>query len=251
MNEDADFTAALVAAHRGQAATGRPTAAPASFSDAKRVQGEVARALGASVGGWKVGFAPDGTAVAGPMYAGVISRSPSSRALAAGGCIVEIELAFRLARDLPARAHTRDDILDAVSEALIGIELVAGRFGEPPSVAYPAFLADAIGNAGYVLGESTPSFRSLDLKALRCTFRLDGNVVQDRAGGHPQGDPIEPLRAYASAPIDTLGGLRKGQVVTTGSLTKPLRVDRPARIEATLEGIGAVMLDLTKPGTPA
>jgi 2-keto-4-pentenoate hydratase len=245
MKNDSDYAAALVAAHAGHAAASETAAAPQSLAEAMRVQSEVAQALRASVGGWKVGFAPDGTAVAGPMFASVVSSSPSSRALPAGGFIVEIELAFRLARDLPARAYSRDEILDAASEALIGIELVAGRLGEPPSVPYPAFLADNIGNAGYVVGASTRSFRALDLKALRCTFRLDGNVVQDREGGHPQGDPVEPLRAYASAPSDVLGGLRKGQVVTTGSLTKPLRVDRAARIEATLAGIGDVTLELT------
>jgi 2-keto-4-pentenoate hydratase len=246
MSQDplSEYTAALVAAHRGDRAAARPQSLPATLADAMRIQRDVTRALGFEVAGWKVGFTPDGTPVAGPMYASVLQPSPASRPLPAGGFLVEIELAFRLANDLPARSHSREDILAAASEALIGIELIHGRLGELPALPYFAFVADNIGNDGYVAGAGTPSFRSLDLKALRLRFEIDGEVVQERVGGHPQGDPVEPLRAYAETPIDGLGGLRKGQIVTTGSLTKPLRVDRPARLRASLEGIGEVTLTL-------
>jgi 2-keto-4-pentenoate hydratase len=241
-----DYTAALVAAHRGGGEAASDGAPPQDYAGAMHVQRDVAAALGARVAGWKVGFAPDGTAVAGPLYEAVVQRSPARRALPARGFIVEIELAFRLARDLPARAYTRDDILDAAGEALIGIELIHGRFGEPPSAPYVAFLADNLGNDGYVTGESTRHFRALDLKALALRFEVDGTVVEDKRGGHPQGDPVEPLRAYASRPNDALGGLKAGQVVTTGSLSAPLRLDRAARLEASLDGVGRVALTLSR-----
>ncbi len=237
----------LLAARRRRSSL--PAAAatpPADYASAMRVQRDVTRALGATVAGWKVGFSPDGVPVAGPLYASVVRPGPASLPLPDRGCIVEIELAFRLARDLPAKPYTRDEILDATDEVLIGIELIAGRRGEPPAVPYFAFLADNIGNAGYVTGASTRGFRALDLKALLVRFTVDTQVVQEGRGGHPQGDPVEPLRAYASQPNDDLGGLRKGQVITTGSLTKPLRLDRTVRIEASLEAVGRVVLDLTR-----
>ena len=37
-----------------------------------------------------------------------------------------------------------------------------------------------------------------------------------------------------------LGGFRAGQVITTGSLTKPAQMRAPAKLVATLDGIGAV-----------
>lgn len=241
------YADALLAAHRGPPS---PTAGaappPTDYASAMRVQRDVARALGATVAGWKVGFSPDGVAVAGPLYASVVQPGPASVPLPERGFIVEIELAFRLARDLPRKPYTRDEILNAIDEALIGVELIAGRRGEPPAVPYLAFLADNIGNAGYVTGASTRGFRALDLKALPMCFNVDQELVQQGRGGHPQGDPVEPLRAYASQPNDELGGLRKGQVITTGSLTKPLRLDRVARIEASLEAVGRVVCDLTR-----
>lgn len=219
---------------------------PPDFASAMRVQREVCEALRERVAGWKVGFSPDAVGVAGPIYARLMHVSGTRVALPPRGFIVEIELAFRLAADLPARDYVRDDILDATSEILIGVELVAGRRGEPPSVPYLAFLADNVGNAGYVTGAATRNFRALDLKALPLRFSIDGDVVEAKLGGHPQGDPVEPLRVVATRPADELGGFRRGQIVTTGSLSKPLRIDRPARIDASLEGVGNVSVTLTR-----
>ncbi|HVE48787.1 MAG TPA: fumarylacetoacetate hydrolase family protein [Casimicrobiaceae bacterium] len=239
-----NLVSALVAAHRGQAATPDPESLPRDLASAMRTQREVAVALGARIAGWKLGFSADGTPVAGPLYEDVVQASPGVRSLPARGFIVEIELAFRLARDLSPGVHTRDDVVDAIEEALVGIELIRGRFGEPPTCAYHAFLADNLGNAGYVTGASTREFRQFDLKALRCTFEVDGKIVQNDVGGHPQGDPLAPLHAYANRQSDAIGGLKAGQVITTGSLTKPYVIDRAARVEANLENVGRVALTL-------
>ena len=236
------FVDDLVAAHRGAAIGATISGPPADYAAAMRIQHDVARTLQATIAGWKLGFSPDGVPVAAPLFASLVQASPGRATQRARGVIIEIELAFRLARDLPPKAYTRDEVLAAVDEALIGIELVAGRFGEPPAVPYAAFLADNVGNAGYVTGASTRGFRALDLTMLPVRFSIGGAALEEKRGGHPQDDPVEPLRAYASQPIDMLGGLRKGQIVTTGSITKPLRVESAARIAASLEGVGSVEL---------
>jgi len=218
---------------------------PADAAAAMRVQADVARRLGAQVGGWKVGFGPDGVPFAGPLYQAAIVRSPATRPLAPGDhVIVEVELAFRLARDLPSRETSRDEIVAAIDSALVGIELIRGRMGEPPAVPFLAFLADNAGNDGYVTGGSTQDFRNLDLARLRCRLSVGDKLVHDKVGGHPQGDPIEPIRAWLAGGDDTLGGLRAGQVVTTGSFTTPFRAEDAARFEASMEGIGEVRLEL-------
>jgi 2-keto-4-pentenoate hydratase len=237
----------LVEARRS--GTGRFDAAllPADAAAAMRVQRDVAQRIGAQIGGWKVGFGADGVPFAGPLYAPDIVRSPATRRLALGDhVLVEIELAFRLARDLPARELPREEIVAALDQAIVGIELIRGRLGEPPAVPFLAFLADNAGNAGYVTGGATPDCRGLDLSRLRVRFAVDGTTVHDKVGGHPQGDPIEPIRAYLARANDALGGLRAGQVVTTGSLTTPYRAEHPARLEASIEGIGEVSLALVR-----
>ncbi|MCK7495249.1 MAG: hypothetical protein MZW92_32265 [Comamonadaceae bacterium] len=57
-------------------------------------------------------------------------------------------------------------------------------------------------------GGATPDCRGLDLSRLRVRFAVDGTTVHDKVGGHPQGDPIEPIRAYLARANDALGGLR-------------------------------------------
>jgi hypothetical protein len=43
--------------------------APASLEEAYAISASMMAALGQTVGGWKVGYAPDGTPIAAPMYA--------------------------------------------------------------------------------------------------------------------------------------------------------------------------------------
>lgn len=239
------LAARLVDARRHGTGQFEPALAPADAAAAMRVQHDVARRLGAQVGGWKVGFGADGVPFAGPLYRAGIVHSPATRPLVTGDhVIVEVELAFRLARDLPSRDTPRDEIVAAIDSALVGIELIRGRLGEPPAVPFLAWLADNAGNDGYVTGGSTRDFRNLDLARLHCRLAVDGKPVHDRLGGHPQGDPLEPIRAWLARGDDTLGGLRAGHVVTTGSFTTPFRAEHAARFEASMDGVGEVRLDL-------
>ena len=240
---------ALASAHR----SGR--AAPAASLDAHVVttaeayeaQAGLARALGERVAGWKTGFGPDAMSVAAPLFAGVMHASGARIPLPPDRpAILEIEIAFRLARDLPPRpAHpyTAAEVAGAVEVALAGAEVIAARGGMPSSgTPYPRFVADLQGNAGYVCGGETRGFRALDLKVARVTLDIDGARVHDGAGAHPQGDPWAPLVAWANAQCDRLGGLRAGQVVTTGSLTPPRPIERPCQVRASIAGVGEVAL---------
>lgn len=239
-----DLAAALAAAHGSDAAVVLPAGqAPADFDAAFAVQGEVARRRGAGIAGWKAGFGPGDVPVAAPLYASLVQPSPAVVTLPARTqLIVEAELGFRLARDLPPRPglpYSRGEVRDAIAAVVVGFELIASRFGDHTKVPFEAFLADNLGNAGYVEGTGTREFRTLDLATLRCTLRVDGAVASDRAGGHPQNDPLLPLVAWANAARDRLGGLRAGHVVTTGSVAIA-RLSAPARVAATIAGIGAV-----------
>ncbi|MEO8486127.1 MAG: hypothetical protein ABI585_07280 [Betaproteobacteria bacterium] len=243
------FVQALASAHRsGRAASAAALDAHAiTIGDAYEAQAGLARALGERVAGWKTGFGPDSQSVAAPLFAGVTYASGATIALPPDRpVILEIEIAFRLARDLPPRpAHpyTQPDVAAAVEVALAGAELIAARGGMPSAgTPFPRFVADLQGNAGYVCGGETRGFRALDLRQAQVSLDIDGVRVHEGAGGHPQGDPWAPLVAWANAQCDRLGGLKAGQVITTGSITPPRPVDRPCRVRAAIEGIGEVAL---------
>jgi len=115
--------------------------------------------------------------------------------------IPEIDIAVRLARDLPAnpaRPYTRADIEDAASDYLIGVELIERRIpmkGAP----FAMNLADDLGNVGYVTGPVTANYRALDLPNLLCKFWINGELSVDRRGGHASGDPLKPMIDWANA----------------------------------------------------
>ncbi len=222
--------------------------APAGLADSFDVSAEVAGALGETIAGWKVGHAPDGTSVAAPMYASGVIASGGSFAFKPGRALIpEVEIAVRLGRDLPprpSRPYTRDELLDATAELLLGFELIERRI--PKGAPYFLNLADDLGNIGYVVGPLVREFRGLDLARLRCQFWVDGVLTSDRPGGHQAGDPLVPMLDWANASLrDRLGGMKTGQIVTLGSLTPLVELTAPARLEAELEGFGRMTLEMT------
>ena len=221
-----------------------PALVPASFADALQIQAETVAALGATIGGWKVGFSPDGHPVSGPMLADDIKASGAGWPLSpAAPTLVEVEIAVRLARDLPHRPnepYSRAEIIAAIAQVLPGIELICSRLQDGAASPFNAWLADRLGNAGYVFGAGRADIQGLDLAKLRCVLKVDGLVVHDRSGGHPQNDPLAPLLACANQP----NHLRAGQIITTGSLIVPLPFAGAAWLEAEIEGLGTVVLKL-------
>lgn len=221
---------------------------PASHAEVMAVHARTMDLLDESLGGWKISLTSDGTAIPAPMFANSMHRGNARHVLAPGRAIgFEAEIAVRLGADLPPRPgnpYMRREIEAAVGAALVGIEIVDSRFGhtvKPPAM---AAMADRINNAGYVAGPDVTKWRALDLAKLRCVVTRDGKVVHDKIGGHPQNDPLLPLEKYASAQIDLLGGLKKGQLVTLGSLIGLHWFDVPCRLVVTIEGLGEVRFEI-------
>lgn len=238
----------LATAHR----SGKPLAlaqfpAPMTPAEAVGVQVRTMAILEERAGGWKVSMTPEGTAVPGVMYASEMHLGHARHVLMAGRSIgFEAEIAVRLGADLPPRPgkpYARAEIESAIGAALVGIEIVDSRFERAIKPPYLVGLADRIGNAGYVAGPDVASWRSLDLAGLRCRVTRDGVVMHDKVGGHPQNDPLLPLVRYASAQIEG-GGLRRGQVVTLGSLIGLHWFDAPCRLRVTIDGLGEAGFDI-------
>ncbi|MDF2116556.1 fumarylacetoacetate hydrolase family protein [Roseiarcaceae bacterium H3SJ34-1] len=244
----------LVTARKGRRqAAYAPSLLPVDNAAAYAVQAEVAGALGTIPAGWKVGLIPGGGAFGAPILACDLMTSGATYGLAPdmGGVKVEAELAVRLARDLPPRPgkpYTRADILDAVGEVFVGIELVATRFNNVEDAPFAAKLADNFNNGAYVVGGGTKTFKAIDLSQIRCRLSVDGEITNDRLGGHGDSDPLVPVVAWASAQCDLLGGLKAGQFITTGTLNVPVALDRAARLEASLEGVGTVSVAVVMRG---
>jgi 2-keto-4-pentenoate hydratase len=222
---------------------------PADMAGVWAIQREVLRRMGGTIGGWKCA-APEGQPQTGAMLdARGVRRGPTTWQVKAGETIgLETEIAFRLGRDLPRRAtrYSREEVLDAVAGAFPAIELVTSRYVERTAVSLMEAMADGISHAGLILGEDVPGWRGMDLPKLTVRQTYAGQVQVEKVGGNPNpgGDPVVPLVWLANHLPEHGLQLEAGQVVTTGTWTGLIFVERGARVTGGFAGFGEVSVDL-------
>jgi 2-keto-4-pentenoate hydratase len=191
---------------------------PASIAEGHAIQDRVAVLLGEAVGGFKASAPPDKEPTRGLIYARMIRPGPARMSPAEVPHLgVEGEIAFRFTRDLPGRdvPYTSEEVAGAVS-VLPAIEVVSGRYRDPRGRPNLEQLADCTINGGLVTGPEIADWSHLDLPKLRITMQVNGETVLDKQGGHPTDDPLAAAVALANM---LPGGVKVGQIVTTGSWT--------------------------------
>jgi 2-keto-4-pentenoate hydratase len=215
-------------------------AAPSSVAEAHLIQDRVAAALGEAIGGYKINAMPGEEPTRGLIYARMIRPSPARIAPAEAPHLgVEAEVAFRFARDLPARdaPYRREEVVEGMA-ALPAIEVVFSRFHDflkrPPLEQ----LADNLNNGALALGSEMREWPRLDLARLRVTVEVNGETVVTQQGGHAGGDPAGFAVALVNA-MRNAGGVKAGQIVTTGSWTGLLFLKPGDRCSIRFEALGA------------
>lgn len=210
---------------------------PASVAEGHEIQDRAAALVGEPIGAFKAGAPPDAEPTRGLIEARMVRPSPARiTAAEAPHRGVEGETAFKFTRDLPARSapYTREEIAAAVS-VLPVIEVVSSRFREPMSRPKLEQLADNGINAGLVTGPETADWSHLDLAKLKMSFIVNGETQIERVGGHPTDDPIAGAVALANM---MPGGVKAGQIVTTGSWTGLPFMKPGDRCVIRFEGLG-------------
>jgi 2-keto-4-pentenoate hydratase len=226
--------------------------APASLDDAYRIQDRVLAALGPGrrPTAWKVSPPRPGFgSVASPIPADRVLRSPAAVRAASYNVVgIEAEVAFRLGRDLAPRAapYSAAEIADAVAEALVAIELVDTRLANREQAPMLWNLADFQSNGALVVGGGRRDWRGHDFRAQRVELLVDGAARKDAVGAYPGGDPFAPLPWIAAHCAARCGGLRAGDVVTTGSWTGLEFVGAGAEVVARFPGIGEARVSVAR-----
>jgi 2-keto-4-pentenoate hydratase len=124
---------------------------------------------------------------------------------------VEAEIAFRFRHD------AQGDLAQAVGEALVAIELCDSRLSDWQSAAPLWKLADNQMNWGLVLGSGTGRWQEIDFRAQSAELWIGGERRVAVKGVHPYGTPFALLPWTVAHLAGRKGGLRAGDVVTTGS----------------------------------
>ena len=218
-----------------------PNCRPQSDADAYQIQDAVTRRLAQPVGGWKVGAASSAAAAfCAPIYTGMIRSSPASYGAAELRLIgIEAEIAFRLGRDLPARA-TVYDRAEVIAGASLhpAIEIVDSRYADFRSLDRLLILADNFSNGGLVYGATVPDWENVDIGQTAITVTEDGEPFADSAAGAAR-DPVAALVDFANL-MNGRGGAKAGTFVTTGSWTGMVFTKLGTRIVADFGPLGRV-----------
>jgi 2-keto-4-pentenoate hydratase len=213
---------------------------PRDFEEGFAVQDRVVETLGEPVIGWKVIEMPQGQVIFAPLLAGgVVPAGGIWQVTGAEPAGIELEIAFRMARDVPAGADAAD-VLDCIASAHVVFELCQSRNAEPDKLPRHVALADCILNAGLVVGSSFEGWRDRDLKAVPGRLLVDGKQ-------HVEGISVDPIRAISvlAPALATRGkALKAGQIVITGSLIGMNWLQGRHALRGEIDGCGVVEVGL-------
>lgn len=226
---------------------------PRDLAEAFRVQDAVAARLGWAVGGWKVGASsPSGPINCARMYRRAMVDGATRPAVVAGGDyplrLIEAEVAFSFAHDLPPRATPYDeaDVAAAIAGCHPAIELLASRFADPDAVEPLTALADDNSHGGFIHGPARADWRGIDLTAQRLVVTVGDAPAFDFVGANPAGPAMRLLLWLANEGSARAGGLKAGDIVTTGSWIgkHPVPADTPVTARfADLGEVGVTFSD--------
>ncbi|MBH1965693.1 MAG: fumarylacetoacetate hydrolase family protein [Comamonadaceae bacterium] len=207
-------TSGLVEAHRsGVAWASRDFDPKLTIEDAYAVQDAVAQSLGWFSSGdscvWKAGGKVQMTAARLPLVL------CSGAYWSAAGChqlTLEAELAFRLG-STPAGI---DDVLSSIATVCVSIEMVGTRMKDGFIAPATWRLADNSMHGVLVTGCEVP-FSQRQWAEQTASVEVNGKVLAEVRGTHPNGDPLTPL-PWLLAHLHARGRqLRAGDLVTTGA----------------------------------
>lgn len=217
---------------------------PSDVADAYEIQRLVFAELGGAAAAWKVGAgSPDATPACAQIAAATTfddgAALPASMFNLAGA---EAEIAYRLGRDLPLRSepYSLEEVKASIESVRPTIEISDTRFVAWASQDRPSHLADQLNHGALVVGADSARLTEVEASQQRAIMKVNGEVRADRIGGNPAGDPLRLLVWLANNGSRGAGGLRAGEVVTTGSLIGVIFVTTPAVLVAELPGLGSV-----------
>lgn len=223
---------------------------PRDIAAAYAIQRDVIAARGRPVQGWKVGctspIAQRMLRYEKPFYGrlldGLVHQSPAELDTRAFHIrLLEAEYAFRLGRDLPpsSRPYDRERVAEAVVAVHPAIEVVDTAFVDWLAVGTESLIADNGAHGAFILGQGTADWRGVELIEAPVTLAIEGGATVEGKGANVLGDPLAALAWLADA-AGSEGGLRAGDLVTTGSAIPPQMVGPTARARATFAGLGSV-----------
>jgi 2-oxo-hept-3-ene-1,7-dioate hydratase len=161
---------------------------------------------------------------------------------------LEVELAFVLKKSLSGVDVTVEQVLDATDYVVPALELIAARsLRTDPETGYTRkvfdTIADNAGNAGVIISEDRFAPQDIDLRWSGALLYLNGVIEETGlAAGvldHPAHGIAWICKRFAPHGI----GLEPGQLLLSGSFTRPIMVRAGDHIRADYGPLGEIAVD--------
>ncbi|NWD71610.1 2-oxopent-4-enoate hydratase [Pseudomonas gingeri] len=150
----------------------------------------------------------------------------------------EGEIAFVLKDDLTGPGVTLADVLRATAYVMPCFEIVDSRIRDW-KIRIQDTVADNASAAAFVLGDAGVGPHEVDLACVGMTLEKNGEIVATGAGAAALGHPANAVVWLANT-LGRLGiGLKRGEVILSGSLAAMVPVKPGDQLRMSLGGIGS------------
>jgi 2-keto-4-pentenoate hydratase len=229
-----------------------PAREPTGAAAAYEVQAAMRQLAGLPQVGWKIGATTAATQallavdepLIGPLFAPHVHQSGAEVKLeAAHRPGLESEFLVALAADLPPRArpYERDEAAAAVDFLAPAFEIIGCRFEGGLVGKGVLVIADGGANAAIVRGEPVREWRRFDLGDRPVRLSLNGDEVASGSSSDLVfGDPVGAIAWLANQPALAGRGLKRGDLVMTGTCTGLTQIQAGDRAEADFGELGQV-----------
>lgn len=183
--------------------------------------------------------------IGGAIFSSLLHPSPARlRCADYGNVAVECEIAVRLAADLPAgQRYDRGSVAAAVGTVMAAIEIIDDQKADYKEANAFDLAANNAWNAGCVIGPEVAEWRGLDLAALGGRMLIAGVEVGRGVGGDVLGHPLTALAWLANLMAGRGRPLRRGMIVSTGSIVSTKWPKPGERVVAAIDGLGEAIAD--------
>lgn len=225
---------------------------PHTLVDALQLQDAVSQLwcddMDDTIGGWKCLQPPADKIIIGPIYTRTIdSVAPVALWPQDGQAVIEPELAFFFACDLPARAgpYSPAEVDAAIVRTHMALELIFNRYGPSAGCEFAETLGDGLVNQGLFIGPEVDSALAANKGEIAISLQVAGEAEQVLAGKHPNGNPRAPLYWLVEFLRSQGKGISAGQAVITGSYAGVLRVPLNTPVHIGYAGLGEMDVSFT------
>ncbi|HXY99633.1 MAG TPA: fumarylacetoacetate hydrolase family protein [Stellaceae bacterium] len=230
----------------------------AGRAEAEAFQRAALAALGGETCGYKIGAtgaeAQRLLGCNGPLQAPILRQhvlaSGASLRLPPGCLGIECEVGFVLARDYPAEGERPDaaGLRASIAECFIGLEVIGRRVTAAVPLTEITGIADYGFNVAVVRGGSVADWQRRDLAAMPVQAAVDDAIAARGSGAEVLGHPLNALLWLAEDLRAQGRGLRRGEMVFTGTCTGITKVAPGQSFEGRFADLPPVRLRLEAEG---